>query len=444
MIILRTNERFLPEKQYVFEVLLGEFLGLPYRVEMAQIADYQLLLPNGNCLTLRDGFFSKIVGEEYLSPKNLPANAPTVEHPFDPAERLTALFGESIFYFRDTEIITALDVFAGAFFMLTRWEECALPECDRHGRFPANASLSAKYGFLGRPIVDEYADLIWQLLQRLGWPGARKKRSFRFALSHDVDYPKLWRKPTDRWRTLASSLLRRGDWREAGYFLQHGFSEKNDPFDTFDLLMDLSEAAGLRSQFNFMGERAPDSDAFYPLLEPFVQDLMKKIARRGHAIGFHPSYESFGQPEKFQAELASLRAVAPMEITGGRQHFLRFSMPETWQTWADAGLKTDSTMGYAEAEGFRCGTCHDFPTFNVRTRRQLPLREQPLAAMDVTLAQYRGYAPEAALERLRGLAAQARKHGGTFTLLWHNSSWNTYFWAPFQAVYKKFLHENCA
>lgn len=449
MLVVRTSIRFLLEKQYVFHVLLGDFLGLPFRVETTESPDFHLVLPNGKCVTLRDGFFSKIIGDSYLSPANLPAGAQTVEHPFEPSEKLTVIYGEPVLYFRDDEIITSFDLFASAFYMLTRWEERVLPDRDRHGRFPANASLSAKYNFLERPIVDEYAALLWQLLARMGWPGEPKKYHFRLQPSHDVDYPNLWWRPADQLRTFAAGIFRRGDWREVGYFLRHGFSAKNDPFDTFDLLMDLSERNGLRSQFNFMGERPPDSDAFYPLRHPFVQDLMQKIARRGHEIGFHPSYESVddgrrtaGRSPMFWQELASLRGVSPLPVTSGRQHFLRFSMPETWQTWADAGLETDGTLGYAEAEGFRCGTCHAFPVFNILTRQKLALREQPLVAMDVTLAQYRKYTPETALEKLRQLVGEVRKHGGTFTLLWHNSSWNTYFWRPFQAVYETFLHEN--
>lgn len=449
MLTIFTSPQFLPEKQYVFDVLLGEFLGIPFRVETSDEPDYRLVLPNGKCVTLRDGFFSKITSDDYLSSANIPADVPTVEHPFEPFEKLTVIYGEPVLYFRDDEIITRLDLFASAFFMLTRWEERVLPDRDRHGRFPASASLSAKYNFLERPIVDEYAALLWQLLVRMGWPGERKKHTFRLQPSHDVDYPKLWWRPADQLRTLAASIFQRGDWHEAGYFLRHKFSAENDPFDTFDLLMDLSERNGLRSQFNFMGERPPDSDAFYPLRHPFVQDLMQKIARRGHDIGFHPSYESVDDGRRaaegspmFGQELTSLRAVSPLPVSSSRQHFLRFSVPETWQTWADAGLKTDGTLGYPEAEGFRCGTCHDYPVFNILTRQKLTLREQPLVAMDVTLAQYRKYTPETALEKLRQLAAEVRKHCGTFTLLWHNSSLNTYFWRPFQAVYETFLHEN--
>ena len=99
----------------------------------------------------------------------------------------------------------------------------------------------------------------------------------------------------------------------------------------------------------------------------------------------------------------------------------------------------DSSLGYPEAEGFRCGMCRDFPVFNFLTREVLPLREKPLIAMDITLAQYRGYTPEQALEWLFHLRRQVDKHGGEFVLLWHNSSWNTFFWKDWRPVYETFV-----
>ena len=99
----------------------------------------------------------------------------------------------------------------------------------------------------------------------------------------------------------------------------------------------------------------------------------------------------------------------------------------------------DSTLGYPEAEGFHYGICQDFPVFNFLTRKMLNLREKPLTAMDVTLALYRKYSPETAFEKLQNLRRQTERHGGEFVLLWHNSSWNSYFWADWREVFRAFI-----
>jgi hypothetical protein len=102
----------------------------------------------------------------------------------------------------------------------------------------------------------------------------------------------------------------------------------------------------------------------------------------------------------------------------------------------------DSTLGYPEAEGFRCGMCCDYPVFDLENNTMLALREQPLVVMDVTLALYRQYTPEQAAERIHALQQTVQQHRGDFTLLWHNSSWNTPFWEPWKPVFLNILQQN--
>ena len=240
-------------------------------------------------------------------------------------------------------------------------------------------------------------------------------------------------------KTLGGAIFKRMDLRETDYWFKNYVFGKIDPYDVFEEWFAIFERNNIVAQFNFMGERPPSSDCWYPLYHPFVQNLIDKIAGRGHKIGFHPSYEAFETQEVFELELASLRKISPVKVTSGRQHYLRFDAPKTWQMWEAAGLQEDCTLGYPEAEGFRCGICHDFPVFDTRQRKMLNLREKPLLAMDITLAQYRGYTPEQASVILSTLHSEVKKHGGDFTLLWHNSSWNTALWEDWKAVFQDFI-----
>jgi hypothetical protein len=140
-------------------------------------------------------------------------------------------------------------------------------------------------------------------------------------------------------------------------------------------------------------------------------------------------------------ERAKLEEISGENINHSRAHYLRFRAPETWQQLSGAGIISDSSVGYPEAEGFRTGMCTSYPVFDFLNRKTLPLREEPLVAMDVTLALYRRYTPQQALERLFELKKEVLKYNGTFTLLWHNSSWNTHFWTPWKSVFTNFIHE---
>ncbi|GAB4497146.1 MAG: polysaccharide deacetylase family protein [Saprospiraceae bacterium] len=419
---------------------MRELLGLEYRIIFFEEKNYRLQLPNGAEIVVEDHFFSNQNEVDFLLSSNVPADVPTFTSPFGNCP-LTPIFGTNQFIFNEKEIRCGLDIFASTFFMLTRWEEFVSKERDQHGRFPAENSLAFKAGFLERPVVNEYAELLWQMFARMGWEPPRPKRDFKLTVTCDVDHPRLWWSAGDRVKTLAGSIFKRGDFGEAGFWLQHHFFQRQDPYDVFDMWMDFFEKNGLTGHFNFLGKRPPSSDCWYPLEHPFVKNLIRKIVEHGHVVGFHPSYETFENQDVFQQELASLQALSPTPVTTGRQHYLRFSAPKTWQIWEDAGMTWDSTLGYPEAEGFRCGICQDFPVFNFQTRKRLNLREKPLTAMDVTLALYRNYSPETAFEKLQNLRQQVKRHGGEFVLLWHNSSWNSYFWAGWREVFSAFVSQ---
>jgi hypothetical protein len=440
MLKILTSPHYPAEKEYVFQVLFNELLGIDFEIiHQTDIAHYALHLPNGSILHIEDHFFGKHQGLEYLKTENIPENAVLLPHPFEPGETIAGVYGRSHYSTENQTITLGIDVLASAFFMLTRWEEYVKPDRDQYGRFPAAASWAFRNDLLDRPIVNEYAELLWRILVQLGWNEPRKPKNFWLHLSHDVDHPLLWWSATDRLRTLAGSIFQRKNTRETAWWLQHHIFKTRDPYDIFEDWMDFSEQNGLVSHFNFLGKRPPGFDCYYDPEHPFVRNLIKRIAGRGHVVGFHPSREAFTDPVVFERELASLRQISPVPVLSGRQHYLCFAAPHTWQRWADAGMAWDSTLGYPEAEGFRCGICCAFPVFHFLTRQTLPLREKPLTAMDVTLVQYRRYTPEQGFDRLQHLRRQTEKYGGEFVLLWHNSSWNTYAWAPWQEVYRAFV-----
>ena len=67
----------------------------------------------------------------------------------------------------------------------------------------------------------------------------------------------------------------------------------NDPYDTFDLLMGMSERHGMKSTFYFLAGNTGAVDGRYQLSDPPIRRLMRRKFRdRGHEIGLHSSYGS--------------------------------------------------------------------------------------------------------------------------------------------------------
>jgi hypothetical protein len=103
-----------------------------------------------------------------------------------------------------------------------------------------------------------------------------------------------------------------------------------------------------------------------------------------------------------------------------RQHYLRFRAPGTWGAQSASGFHADSTLGFAEHEGFRNGACHPFLAFDLDARRALPLWEVPLHVMDGTLQQYRAFDAAASGVRIRELRDVVADQHGVYTVLVHN------------------------
>lgn len=429
------------EKTYCAQLLLGEILGLPYRITWTgQPGLYRLRTPTGAELHMADIFFrEEITPSLHYARSQLPslalAPAPSLS-PSSPA--LPVLYGD--FFLKKEAWVweTGADWMASAFFMASRWEEYAIPERDDFGRFPAEHAIAVKAEFVERPVVHEYACWIANALDALGYRRPPLPGRFERLWSCDVDCPMLWPRPADRLRTLAGSLWRRKNPGECAAWLAGPIWRRQDPYNVFEEWMRMAERLGLRLQFNILQPGASDSCRFDIGAVSFRQ-LLRRMADGGHYIGFHPSREAAADEAQFRAELERLRAISPLEIEAGRHHFLCFEAPHTWRRWSDCGLRVEASLGYAERPGFRAGMCREYPVFDFLARRPLPLRAQPLVAMEVSYALYRGDTPDEALAHLLRLRAQCERHGGQFTLLWHNSSWNTPFWRPWQRVLKEIL-----
>lgn len=53
--------------------------------------------------------------------------------------------------------------------MLTRQEEVVRTDLDEHGRFQVISSHAYKQGYLERPIIDEWLEILGRLILR-AWP----------------------------------------------------------------------------------------------------------------------------------------------------------------------------------------------------------------------------------------------------------------------------------
>jgi len=318
-----------------------------------------------------------------------------------------------------------IDVIATTVFMLSRWEETVSTVMDAHERFPSNASVAVTHGFLDHPIVDEVAMALRSWIQVLAHSTELRPLRMTVALSHDVDRLRSVRGLRGSVRRLVGDVVRRRSLAALSASALQLRREWRDQTSApaWAGVLDLarrSRSVGLSGTFFFIAAPQSDADGDYSVDSPTVTELVRQLAAAGFEIGLHGGYHTQCDGVELARQRRTLANVIPVRIS--RQHYLRFRTPDTWRALVEAGIEIDTTVGYADQEGFRAGTCHAFRVFDIERDEVLPLVELPLIVMDVTLRSYRELSPAAAVSRTLELAERCARVGGTFSLLWHNTS----------------------
>ena len=420
------------ERAYAARVVLREFLGLEAEFVEWAGADWRISARGdtdpSRRIVLPDVFFP-VACRAWLQAGSLPRQGELVNE--ESQHGLPGAFSRRV----DSGIGHAFefDVFGAAFYMLTRYEEQVIADRDRFGRFQAKSRPSAIAVATDDPVVDRAVDALRQLIEKV-WPGSTFRQwHFEVRVTHDVDALRnSGRSLSSVLAACGADILRRKDpllaWRRASASMRRRRDslDSRDPFNTFDFLMRQSEKRGITSHFYFVPEpRTPEFDPDYTVTQLDVLDLMRSIAVRGHRIGLHAGFDAAYEGGRVAEEFALLRQAAErvgveQPEWGGRHHYLRWRPECSWGQWNAAGLDYDSSVGFAESPGFRCGTTRRFPVWDLGQERELRLVERPLILMESTLFNYQRMSGEAALECGLKFARLCRAYGGEFVLLWHN------------------------
>lgn len=374
------------------------------------------------------------------------ASLPTL--PLPEIEGIPLLFGEPTGEWVGDTWVTRADIIASTYFLVSRYEEMVRRETrDEHGRFPGKESLPYRAGFLHRPIVDEYRQLLHRWL-RLSLPDIPEPAPMirQIYLTHDVDAPTLYRS----WKGFARSLLGGRGWQRSieGKF---GAIER-DPYYTFpwlfqqdELLRDTFGKATCRSLlFLRSGGDSLFDKPHYSLHSRDLNRLIHSAQEREIEIGLHSSYRAGERPSLIPGEKERLERRLGKPVTSNRHHFLACREPEDLDLLEAAGITDDFSMGYADAAGFRLGTSRPVRWINPVTRRLSPLLWlHPLTLMDCSLAEskYMGMDYERALAYSLNLAEQVYRFGGELILLWHNESVSEHNDGYLRKLYAELLNE---
>ena len=309
------------------------------------------------------------------------------------------------------------DVFAAAFYLVTRYEEYICTKTDNHGRFPCSESLAFRQSYLQRPIVDLWA---FELLKMLN-PNHRIQRRFELKPTIDVDnFYKYRRKGIFGSLFLFAKGLLKKDFDGVKARFDVLLRKQDDPFFNFEAVMTLHKQFCLMPQFFFHvgGNGRFDKKMLFPTISKRYDKVIRQIATTTD-IGIHPSYKAAFSEKRFLKEKQRLQTVSKQTIVANRFHFLRFRLPESYRMLLRLGIESDYSMLYADEMGFRAGTSLPFPFFDLEKNEETALMICPVPIMDATLLKPHQCIDNAAIVVAKMLNDVKRTHG-TFITLFHN------------------------
>lgn len=315
------------------------------------------------------------------------------------------------------------DIFAAAFFLLSRYEEYLPHVKDQEGRFPASESLGLQEGFLEIPVIDLWAFKFRRILQQK-FPGTK----FRDPSYHNHNIIAVTEAFCYRKKGIVRAVL--------GFFLdffqlkikyvsdriQVMMGVKRDPYDVYSSLIKILKKNGLPLKFMFQVSdfSTYDRNLNHNRLE--FQSLIKSVADYAE-VGLQMGFYANQQMKILRVEKLRLEAILKRPITSGINSKFNLLLPDTYNNMAELEIQNDFSMGYPDALGFRAGTATPFFFYDINFEITTPLLVHPYVLNTGALEGMK----ESDIERkINELKRQIKMVGGEFVTIFSNIDFSEY------------------
>lgn len=335
------------------------------------------------------------------------------------------------------EIYDIHDPIASVFYILTRYEEYFSVDFDSHGRFQLKNSVLKKYNWNRLAICDRWTENIYEFLGVT----FQSNNDVNIIPTFDIDNTYAYKLKTRKlfWLALAKDLsgLKLSRIKERFDVLGGG----NDPYDTFDQIAEIAKEFDQTKVFWLVADRG-EKDRNIPVQIKEHKDLINKM-NKVTSVNLHPGYGTKGMSNAIAKEKERLEEILEEKTNNVRMHFLRFKLPETYQSLIKCGFTHEYSMGFAEDAGFRSGTARAHKWFDLILNRETDFIIHPFVYMDGTLNEYLGLSIEESKVVINALYQEVKKYGGDYVFLWHNETIGNYgIWKGWEDVLEYTLKLN--
>jgi len=392
-----------PRLQYICDLLLRSSLGIDFALtsenEELQKADKVIYYGKGN---LNPAHFS-------IHPHGL------LEQQHIKKQSVTCFqWKESTAFFKTDGDDLGFDIFAAAFYLISRYEEYLPHQRDSYGRFDHHESLAYREGFLHLPLVNIWLTHFSSLLKNKFPDLVIKRTASKTILTYDID--------------IAWSYRHKGMLRNLGGIFKGQFAnrmkvltgEKQDPFDCYDKLDEWHQSLKAEVWYFFlMAKHRGIYDKNISPTNPAMQELIRRHATK-YLTGIHPSWASGDNTALLQEEIESLANITKKSVAASRQHYIRMNLPVTYHQLISAGIQKDFSMGYGSINGFRASYAGDFFWYDLKNENTTALQVFPFCYMEANSFYEQKQSAEDSLKEIMHYHQICEQHHGLFISIFHN------------------------
>lgn len=342
-----------------------------------------------------------------------------------------------------TEGDFSFDIFAGAFYLLSRYEEYLSWQPDAYGRFPHVESIAFKNDFLQLPLIDYWVCDFQKALQKRFPTLVFAPRKFRFIPTYDIDiaYSYLYKGILRNAGGLVRSLLK-GELAAMRERITVLTKRREDPFDVYEWLYALHLKYHLQPYYFFLlAKSTGEYDKNIDPMQAELQELIRYHAS-GYNVGIHPSWQSGNDAGLLTEEIGTMQQIINSDVVNSRQHYIRFRLPDTYRQLLANGIRNEFSMGYGSINGFRASVAMPFYWYDLAREEKTELLVYPFCFMDANAYYEQRLTPQQAFEEIQHYHNVVKKINGVMITIWHNNFFGSdKMFAGWKEVYELFLKE---
>ncbi len=320
------------------------------------------------------------------------------------------------------------DYLTPIFYLVNCLQEYDSTEFDIHKRFQFSSSWQAKTGTITENTIQKFINNFFENQPKFKYLASKSRESSVF-LSHDIDGLYSAWKTEGLW---AAKNLR----ADKLLYLIYLEAIRRPAWFNIDDILKLHSEYDIRSTFFFLTEKGWNTEgvfhADYDVNAPKIQQLFDRIYAQKSEIGLHKS--AFNHSD-FNAEFSKLPT---SNIKSNRYHFLKFQLPDAWQTMEKAGVLLDASLGFAEQYGFRNSYGLPFHPYDFEKKQAMNLIVTPLNIMDGTMECYMKM-PTSEIAKIIISYLDNNRKDCILSILWHNREFSPFRFEAYLDIYKQVL-----